>query len=249
MTVRTKNWGIVLENETVFETILLLCIFEEVSKVSSDMDFNQFEQYVKGVLPQLTEGQMEKFRRMESLYKEWNSKINVISRKDIDEGFYEHHVLHSLAIAVYLRSQGRTLGGVVLDLGTGGGFPGIPLAVAFPDAHFILCDSIGKKTIVAKGVAESLGLDNVEVVNARAESLGRRFDFVVSRAVTALVNFYPWVKGTYDGSILYLKGGDVAEETGELMSRFKLPKGSVGVWPIPYEGEWFEQKYVVEIEK
>ena len=146
----------------------------------------------------LTPAQEEQFLACDALYRDWNAKINVISRKDID-GLYNHHVLHSLAIARYLLTQPETLEKFrtadVLDLGTGGGFPGIPLAILFPEARFTLCDSVGKKTIVANAVSEALGLKNVEVVNARAESLPKPFGFVVSRAVASLPDFYPWVKG------------------------------------------------------
>ncbi|MBQ3846584.1 MAG: 16S rRNA (guanine(527)-N(7))-methyltransferase RsmG, partial [Bacteroidales bacterium] len=156
----------------------------------------EFISFLKEFFPLLSPSQEEKFLMMDSLYRDWNSKINVISRKDIDN-LYSHHILHSLAIARYLQlrpeMEEKFRNSSVLDLGCGGGFPGIPLAVMFPDAHFTLCDSVGKKTIVASGVSESLGLENVEVVNARAESLGRQFDFVVSRAVASLQDFYPWI--------------------------------------------------------
>lgn len=224
------------------------------------MDFSAFRDIVKASFPEVTQEQLDLFEKMQPLYEEWNAKINVISRKDIDN-LYSHHVIHSLAIAKYLQDRGVNLseGDVhVLDVGTGGGFPGIPLAVMFPAAHFTLCDSVGKKTIVASAVSEALGLKNVEVVNRRAEELGRKFDYVVSRAVTTLDNFYPWVKGCYSKSILYLKGGDIAEETGVLQSRHKLGKGSISVWPVNDwlggkvfdEGEleeWYFQKFVVEI--
>ncbi|MGN1214655.1 MAG: 16S rRNA (guanine(527)-N(7))-methyltransferase RsmG, partial [Candidatus Cryptobacteroides sp.] len=179
------------------------------------MTFNEFKTRVVEDFPEVNQRQMEQFRLMDEAYREWNSKINVISRKDID-GLYSHHVLHSLAIAKYLREEKlseyseMTLHGnglKVLDLGTGGGFPGIPLAVMFPEVSFTLCDSIKKKTIVAGAVADLLGLENVETVNARAESLGKRFDYVVSRAVASLVDFYPWVRGCFSRSILCLKGG------------------------------------------
>ena len=221
------------------------------------MDFNQFRDFLRISFPGLDEVQAEQFKLMEPLYKDWNSKINVISRKDIDS-LYDHHVLHSLAIAEYLRTQrpeeyqlfttpGADLS--VLDLGTGGGFPGIPLAILFPSVRFVLCDSIMKKTVVASDVARQLDLHNVEVVNSRAESLKQKFDYVVSRAVASLTDFYPWVKGKYSKGILYLKGGDVNEEISELMSRFKMKKGSVGTWPV---GSWlkdnyFEGKFVINI--
>ena len=221
------------------------------------MDFNQFRDFLRISFPGLDEVQAEQFKLMEPLYKDWNSKINVISRKDIDS-LYDHHVLHSLAIAEYLRTprpeeyQLFTTPGAdlsVLDLGTGGGFPGIPLAILFPSVRFVLCDSIMKKTVVASDVARQLDLHNVEVVNSRAESLKQKFDYVVSRAVASLTDFYPWVKGKYSKGILYLKGGDVNEEISELMSRFKMKKGSVGTWPV---GSWlkdnyFEGKFVINI--
>ena len=202
----------------------------------------------------LTPAQEEQFLACDALYRDWNAKINVISRKDID-GLYDHHVLHSLAIARYL----LTIPGLtekfctadVLDLGTGGGFPGIPLAILFPDAHFVLCDSVGKKTVVAKAVAEALGLKNVEVVNARAESLTQKFGFVVSRAVASLTDFYPWVKGKFTEGILYLKGGDVVEEIAEVMARHRLRHGSVHTWPVSawLHDEYYDGKLVIFIEK
>ncbi|MDO5443342.1 MAG: 16S rRNA (guanine(527)-N(7))-methyltransferase RsmG, partial [Bacteroidia bacterium] len=163
------------------------------------MIFEDFKNIVKAEFPDVTETAMSQFEAMDALYRDWNSKINVISRKDMD-GFYEHHVLHSLGIAAWWRRQGIVSDGAgltVLDLGTGGGFPGIPLAVLFPKMQFTLCDSIGKKVKVATEVAAALGLQNVQTVNARAESLPGTFDFVVSRAVTSLDNFYPWVKGKF----------------------------------------------------
>lgn len=221
------------------------------------MDFGQFEALLRKSFPEITDGQIDKFRRMEDLYNDWNSKINVISRKDMD-GFYDHHVLHSLAIAYYLKtirqeeyrslSSGET-GTTVLDLGTGGGFPGIPLAILFPNARFTLCDSIRKKTVVASEVARELGLENISVVNARAETLPGKFDYVVSRAVASLVDFFPWVKGKYSKSILYLKGGDINEEIAEMMGRFRMRKGSVSTWQV---GSWltdnyFDGKFVINI--
>ena len=195
----------------------------------------------------------DKLQLLEPLYREWNAKINVISRKDMD-AFYSHHVQHSLCIAEYLRLAGLEddfAHGTVLDLGTGGGFPGIPLAVAYPEAQFTLCDSVGKKTLVAGAVAKALDLQNVEVVNARAESLGRTFDYVVSRAVASLTDFYPWVKGRYRKGILYLKGGDVADEVSAFMARYHIPQGAVHIWKISSfpDDPWYEGKLVIHIEK
>ena len=202
--------------------------------------------------PELSTLQKERFEALDALYRDWNAKINVISRKDIDN-LYPHHVLHSLAVARYVTLAGMSdfAGAKVLDLGTGGGFPGIPLAILFPEASFTLCDSVGKKTIVASAVAEALGLDNVKVVNARAESLGQTFDYVVSRAVASLPDFYPWVKGRFSKGILYLKGGDVVEEIALVMARYKLRKGSVHTWPIDswLQDPWFEGKLLIHIER
>ena len=198
--------------------------------------------------------QMAHFEALDGLYREWNAQINVISRKDID-ALYEHHVLHSLAIARYLLTVPglweKFAASAVLDLGTGGGFPGIPLAILFPSAQFTLCDSVGKKTIVAQAVSSALELPNVQVVNARAETLPSSFDFVVSRAVAALPDFFPWVKGKYSQGILYLKGGNINEEIAPVMARHKLPRGSVHTWPVSswLPDAWYDGKLVVHIEK
>lgn len=241
------------------------------------MTFTDFEVLLKASFPDVTERMLERFRLMDGGYRDWNAKINVISRKDID-GLYDHHILHSLAIAEYLRTQRPEIYSLftaphtegpegaaesnsqaeapqavlkVLDLGTGGGFPGIPLAVIFPNVKFTLCDSVGKKTIVAKEIANMLGLENVEIVNARAESLPVRFDFIVSRAVASLTDFYPWVKGKYTRSILYLKGGDINEEICDLMARERLRKGSVSTWPVTQwlTDPYFDGKFIIDIRR
>lgn len=227
------------------------------------MTFNEFKSIIDEKFPEVTPLQMEQFRKMDGLYREWNAKINVVSRKDIDE-LYRHHVLHSLGIAAYIKTNmpdiyDRLRGEgpysiaeplKILDLGTGGGFPGIPLAVMFPGAEFTLCDSIGKKIIVATEVYRGLDLKNVQTVNARAETLPVTFDYVVSRAVTSLDNFLPWVKGKFSEGILYLKGGDLAEEISTAMSKYRLRKGSVSVWPISNwtSDPFFETKQVVYVE-
>jgi 16S rRNA (guanine527-N7)-methyltransferase len=179
----------------------------------------EFDQILK-YFPQLSDEQRSQFERLEQLYTDWNAKINVISRKDMDH-FYIHHVLHSLGIAKVLDFPPGTK---VLDIGTGGGFPGIPLAILFPECHFHLVDSIGKKILVVKDVVKQLKLKNVEAQQTRAESLNRKYHFVVSRAVTQMENFLPWVKGKFrkedlldiPNGILYLKGGDVDSEMEDL---------------------------------
>ena len=224
------------------------------------MIFSEFKKILEERFPEITAEQMGQFEKMDALYREWNAKINVVSRKDIDE-LYRHHVLHSLGIAAYLKAEMpdvyERLRGEgpyaiaeplkVMDLGTGGGFPGIPLAVMFPHAQLTLCDSIGKKIIVATEVAKGLDLKNVKTVNARAESLPETFDYIVARAVSALDNFMPWVKGKYNEGILYLKGGDLTEE----IAKARLRMGSVHIWPISNwtSDPFFETKQVIFIEK
>jgi 16S rRNA (guanine527-N7)-methyltransferase len=199
---------------------------------------------IQSYFPNITEKQVEQFTKLEELYYDWNSKINVISRKDMDQ-FYIHHVLHSLGISKVLQFQPGTK---ILDIGTGGGFPGIPLAILFPDTHFHLVDSIGKKITVVKDVVKQLNLTNVEAQQARAEELVRKYDFVVSRAVTRMINFYPWVKNKirkedineYPNGILYLKGGEVDEEMEELGKSYV-------VYHLEdyFKEEFFETKKVV----
>ena len=176
--------------------------------------------------PNLTERQKEQFAALPELYADWNSKINVISRKDMDN-FIEHHVLHSLAIAKVIQFNPMA---EIMDVGTGGGFPGIPLAIVFPGANFYLVDSIGKKIKVVKDVAEQLQLNNVTAEQIRAEQVQRDFDFIVSRAVTDFSQFVGWVKGKISdihyhklrNGIIYLKGGDLTDEIAPFRKKVRL---------------------------
>ncbi|MFP5079583.1 16S rRNA (guanine(527)-N(7))-methyltransferase RsmG [Pedobacter sp. JCM 36344] len=201
---------------------------------------------IQEYFPGLTEDQIEKFDKLYELYSFWNAQINVISRKDIDE-LYERHILHSLGIAKFCSFKP---GEKVLDVGTGGGFPGIPLAILFPETQFHLVDSIGKKIKVVVEVAAALELENVKASHLRAEQINDKFDFVVSRAVTKLIDFYPWVHGKFNkdsknaiaNGILYLKGGDLTEEIAESKLKAEL-------YPLSayFKEEFFETKYVVYI--
>ncbi len=174
--------------------------------------------------PDLTDHQKNQFTQLGDLYREWNEKINVVSRKDV-ENLYVNHILHSLGIAKVISFKSGTS---ILDVGTGGGFPGIPLAILFPEVNFHLVDSIGKKITVVNAVADAIGLKNVRAEQVRAEQLKATYDFVVSRAVTRMKEFYGWVNNkiksesvhTLDNGILYLKGGDLEEEMNELKKRY-----------------------------
>lgn len=176
--------------------------------------------------PHLSEVQKNQFAALKDLYTVWNERINVISRKDIDN-LYLHHVLHSLAIAKVMPAQE---GDNILDIGTGGGFPGIPLAIFFPQAHFHLVDSIGKKIKVVEAVTQELGLANVTYEQIRAEQLKQKFDFVVSRAVTSLPDFTRWIAGKMNkaqkhkikNGLFYLKGGNLEEETAPYKNRITM---------------------------
>ena len=196
--------------------------------------------------PNITSEQKKQFAELEVLYKDWNEKINVISRKDTDS-LYEKHILHSLGIAKVMAFADGTK---VLDIGTGGGFPGIPLAILFPNVQFTLVDSIGKKITVVKGVAESLGLKNVTAHHRRAEQLKEKFHFVVSRAVTQMPVFLTWLRGKFEkdqfnpkhNGVLYLKGGDLAEELAGLKAEIFSLKNY-------FDGEFFDTKKVVYLSK
>ena len=193
--------------------------------------------------PNLSKGQQNQIVLLEELYKDWNLKINVVSRKDIDE-LYLRHVLHSLGIA---KVQEFKDGAEILDVGTGGGFPGVPLAILYPNVKFTLVDSIGKKIKVVNEVVEGLGLQNVETINSRVEEVPRQFDFIVSRAVAAMPTFVHWVKGKIKkesqhgrrNGILYLKGGDLKEELE--------PYRKAEIYELTdyFEDEFFETKKVV----
>ena len=192
----------------------------------------------------LTERQAEQFAQLDALYRDWNSKINVISRKDIDN-LYEHHVLHSLAIAKLLPFQPNSS---ILDVGTGGGFPGIPLAILFPECQFMLIDSIGKKIKVASEVAQALGLTNVVCKQERAEEEKQKFDFVVSRAVMPLPDLVKLVRknisskqrNAVPNGLVVLKGGDLKDELAPFIKTAEVTPCSQ--W---FKGEWFETKQVI----
>ena len=196
--------------------------------------------------PNLTPVQIKQFEQLEELYKFWNEQINVISRKDT-ENFYERHVLHSLGIA---KIQAFNAGSEILDVGTGGGFPGIPLAILFPKSNFTLVDSIGKKIKVVNEVAKAIGLKNVVGIHCRAEQVVGKFDFVVSRAVTRMPDFLVWVKGKIKSKsnherkngILYLKGGDLTEEMSTVKQKYKE-----FLLSDIYSEEFFETKKVIHV--
>lgn len=191
----------------------------------------------------LTARQAEQFAQLDALYRDWNSKINVISRKDIDN-LYEHHVLHSLAIAKFLPFQPGT---TILDVGTGGGFPGIPLAILFPECQFTLIDSIRKKILVATEIAKALELTNVVCKQERAEEEKQKFDFVVSRAVMPMPdlvklvrkNIKPTPKNAIPNGLIVLKGGDLKEELRPFKEAELIPCSQ---W---FKGEWFDTKQVI----
>ena len=201
-------------------------------------------QIIHKYFPDLTNRQIEQFTDLQHLYEHWNAQINVISRKNIDT-LYINHILHSLSIAKVIQFEKGTK---ILDIGTGGGFPGIPLAILFPEADFLLVDSIGKKIKVVNEVSNAIGLTNVRTLHERAENIKENFDFIVSRAVTNMTDFKKWVKGkfnsthnnTLNNGILYLKGGDLSEELRG-MSHTKHEIADL------FEEEFFETKKVIYI--
>ena len=200
---------------------------------------------IQKYFPHLTDIQLKQFEALQGLYEDWNSQINVISRKDI-EALYLRHVLHSLAIAKLIQFKS---GAKILDIGTGGGFPGVPLAILFPDVTFHLVDSINKKLKVVNGVAESLGLENIYTTHSRAESIEGQYDFIVSRAVTTMPDFVGWVKNRVakksvhpiKNGILYLKGGDL---TQELKIYSKATLYDLNAF---FEEDFFETKKIVHL--
>ncbi|MBB78216.1 MAG: 16S rRNA (guanine(527)-N(7))-methyltransferase RsmG [Crocinitomicaceae bacterium] len=206
---------------------------------------NSIDSLIK-YFPKLTEYQIEQFSRLENIYNIWNAKINVISRKDT-ENFQERHLMHSLAIAKVINFVDKTK---IMDVGTGGGFPGIPLSIIFPNCNFFLVDSIGKKIKVVKEVINELDLKNVSATHNRAEKINDKFDFIVSRAVTKMPKFISWTKGKFlkenknklENGILYLKGGDLREEMASIKKEveyFNINKF--------YSEQFFETKKVVYI--
>jgi len=197
-------------------------------------------------IPELSDEAVVQLGKLKALYTEWNAAINVISRKDMD-AFDERHVLHSLALVKVMKFAP---GSDVLDVGTGGGFPGIPLAIVCPEVNFVLCDSIGKKMKVVRAVVQALGLTNVTIHHGRAEDIKGQFDFVVSRAVTRMNRFIPWVQGKikkqsvnpWPNGILALKGGDLSEELTEV--DFPTERLPISEW---LDQPFFETKQVVYV--
>ena len=208
--------------------------------MNSDLILNYF--------PDITERQKQQFESLGALYEEWNARINVVSRKDM-EHLYTRHILHSLAIAKVCQFEA---GARVVDIGCGGGFPSVPLAIMFPEVEFVGCDSIAKKIRVVEGIKAGAGIDNLTAVNSRAEQLGQKFDYVVSRAVTEMARFIPWAwpllrkgqKGTLPNGILYLKGGELAEELAATRRHWDL-------YDIRtmFDDEFFDTKRVVYTKK
>lgn len=230
----TTHFQLTLSTVTTFG--LISCSFKIELPLQDELIFHYF--------PHLTEKQKQQFAQLGALYKDWNEKINVISRKDVDN-LYTNHILHSLGIA---KVMPFLPGASVLDVGTGGGFPGIPLAILFPETNFHLVDSIGKKITVVNEVAKAIQLTNVRGEQIRAEQINGQYDFIVSRAVTRMKEFYGWINTkvksksihSLDNGILYLKGGDLDEELDELKKPYSLYN-----LPNYFKEEFFETKKVV----
>ncbi|MBR5819608.1 MAG: 16S rRNA (guanine(527)-N(7))-methyltransferase RsmG [Alistipes sp.] len=199
---------------------------------------------IKRYFPEITEQQEAQFEALGALYEEWNTRINVVSRKDM-EHLYTRHILHSLAIAKVCQFEA---GAKVIDIGCGGGFPSVPLAILFPEVEFVGVDSIGKKIRVVEGVRDGAKIENLRALNCRAESVGEKFDYVVSRAVTEMARFMPWAwpllrkgeRGTLPNGVLYLKGGELAEELAATRRHWDI-------YDIRtmFDDEFFETKKVV----
>ena len=207
---------------------------------------NQSHQIILKYFPELSEEQVRQFTKLKDLYADWNSKINVISRKDI-ENLYVNHVLHSLGIAKVIQFRDATH---VLDVGTGGGFPGIPLAILFPMAQFHLVDSIGKKITVVNEVTKELELKNIIATKNRAEELKEKFDFIVSRAVTTLPEFYQWTKPLIKKSgINILRNGIICLKGGDMDAEIKLLNKPVMIFELKnyFDEDFFETKKVVYV--
>lgn len=202
---------------------------------------------IQSYFPNLSCNQIKQFKQLPALYEHWNAKINVVSRKDVDS-LLERHVLHSLGIAMVMSFES---GSKVLDVGTGGGFPGIPLAILFPDVNFYLVDSIGKKIKVVQAIADSLDLQNVKAEQQRAEKVKDKFDFVVSRAVTRMPDFLKWIRNSikkecineFPNGLLYLKGGDLTDEMTSVDYYYKE-------FPLSdyYQEDFFKSKKVVYVQ-
>jgi len=196
--------------------------------------------------PDLSSDKLDKLKALEQLYSYWNDRINVISRKDFDN-FYTHHVLHSLAIAKYIDFKPNTN---ILDIGTGGGFPGLPLAILFDNVNFTLIDSIGKKIKVVEEISAALEINNIKAIHTRAENIKGRFDFVLSRAVTKLDRFLPWIenkisktsKHKIENGLIYLKGGDIKEELAAINKKYSIK--SISDYFIE---DFFKTKLIVHV--
>lgn len=202
---------------------------------------------IKNLFPELTNTQLGQLDMLGGLYEDWNSKINVISRKDINM-LYEHHVLHSLIISKVIKFKNGTK---ILDVGTGGGFPGLPLAILFPECQFTLVDSVGKKLKVIDSIANSIGLTNITTIHCRAEDIDGKFDFVVSRAVTRLDNIWGWVKSKISpmdknnlaNGLIYLKGGDIS---GEIPNKVVVQQWPLEKW---INNAFYRDKILIYITK